>query len=76
MADLANHGLLENGMALAQQPVFTVNPHFRQALAWQDVRSGSLTILDKTAVCQTHRRGSDSLKQRKIGAVILCNGGK
>ena len=29
MGELANHGPMENAMALAQQPVFTVNPHFR-----------------------------------------------
>src|SRR5690242_9385202 len=47
MGELANHDPMENAMALAQQPVFTVNPHFKQALAWQDVSSGNLRILDK-----------------------------
>src|SRR5437762_810130 len=47
MDELSDHRPMENAMALAQQPVFTVNPYFRQALAWQDVTSGNLTIMDK-----------------------------
>src|SRR5881392_999677 len=45
MGELANHGPMENAMTLTQQPVFTVNSHFRQALAWQNVTSGNLTIV-------------------------------
>ena len=54
MGELANHGPMENAMALAQQPVFTVNPHFRQALAWQDMSRGNLTILDKNGGLTKH----------------------
>jgi beta-lactamase class C len=42
MGELVNHGPIEDAMALAQQPMFTVNPHFRQALAWQEIRSAIL----------------------------------
>jgi beta-lactamase class C len=76
MGELANHGPMENAMALAQQPVFTVNPHFRQALAWQDIRSGNLTILDKNGGLPNTSTWIGFAPQRKIGAVILCNRGK
>ena len=76
MGELANHGPMENAMALAQQPVFTVNPHFRQALAWQDVSSGNLTILDKNGGLPNTSTWIGFTPQRRIGVVILCNRGK
>jgi beta-lactamase class C len=76
MGELANHGPMENAMALAQQPVFTVNPHFRQALAWQDVTSGNLTILDKNGGLPNTSTWIGFTPQRHIGTVILCNRGK
>jgi beta-lactamase class C len=76
MGELANHGPLENGMALAQQPVFTVNPRFSQALAWQDVRSGNFTILDKNGGLPNTSTWVGFTPQRKIAVVILCNRGK
>jgi beta-lactamase class C len=75
MGELANHDPLESGMALAQQPVFTVNPHFSQALAWQDVRSGNLTILDKNGGLPNTSTWIGFTPQRKIGVVLLCNRG-
>jgi beta-lactamase class C len=76
MAELADHGPMENAMTLAQQPVFTVNPHFRQALAWQDVSSGNLTILDKNGGLPNTSTWIGFTPQRHIGTVILCNRGK
>jgi len=76
MGELANHGPMENAMALAQQPVFTVNPHFRQALAWQDMTSGNLTILDKNGGLPNTSTWIGFTPQRHIGTVILCNRGK
>ena len=76
MGEVANHGPMENAMALAQQPVFTVNPHFRQALAWQDVRSGNLTILDKNGGLPNTSTWIGFAPERHIGVVILCNRGK
>jgi beta-lactamase class C len=76
MGELANHGPMENAMALTQQPVFTVNPHFRQALAWQNVTSGNLTILDKNGGLPNTSTWIGFAPQRHIGAVILCNRGK
>jgi len=76
MGELANHGPMENAMALAQQPVFTVNPHFRQALAWQNVTSGNLTILDKNGGLPNTSTWIGFTPQRHIGVVVLCNRGK
>jgi len=76
MGELANHGPMENAMALTQQPVFTVNPHFRQALAWQNVTSGNLTILDKNGGLPNTSTWIGFAPQRHIGAVIFCNRGK
>jgi beta-lactamase class C len=76
MNELANHSPMENAMALAQQPVFTVNPHFGQALAWQNVSSGNLTILDKNGGLPNTSTWIGFTPQRHIGAVILCNRGK
>jgi beta-lactamase class C len=76
MGEVRNHGALENAMALAQQPVFTVNPHFRQALAWQVVTSGNMTIVDKNGGLPNTATWVGFTPERKIGVVILCNRGK
>ena len=76
MGELANHGPMENAMTLAQQPVFTVNPHFKQALAWQDITSGNLTILDKNGGLPNTSTWIGFAPQRKLGVVILVNRGK
>ena len=76
MGELADHGPMENGMALAQRPVFTVNPHFRQALAWQDVQSGNLTILDKNGGLPNTSTWIGFTPQRHIGVILLCDRGK
>jgi beta-lactamase class C len=76
MGELANHSPMENAMALAQQPVFTVNPHFKQALAWQDMTSSKLTILDKNGGLPNTSTWIGFAPQRHIGVVILCNRGK
>src|SRR5438067_2424973 len=76
MDELSDHRPMENAMALAQQPVFTVNPHFRQALAWQDVTSGNLTIMDKNGGLPNTSTYIGFTPQRKIGIVILVNRGK
>jgi beta-lactamase class C len=76
MGELAGHGPMENAMSLAQQPVFTVNPHFRQALAWQDVQSGNLLIRDKNGGLNNTSTYIGFAPQRKLGVVILVNRGK
>ena len=76
MGELPDHGPMENAMALAQQPVFTVNPRFKQALAWQDMASGNLTILDKNGGLNNTSTYIGFAPQRKLGVVILVNRGK
>src|SRR5262249_24730596 len=44
---LPNERPLQRAMGLAQQGVFTVNERFTQALAWQVVRNGDITFVDK-----------------------------
>jgi beta-lactamase class C len=76
MGELPEHQPLENAMALAQQPVFTVNPHFKQALAWQDVTASNITIIDKNGGLPNTSTYIGFAPQQKLGVVILCNRGK
>jgi beta-lactamase class C len=76
MGELPEHRPLENAMALAQQPVFTVNPHFKQALAWQDVTASNVLIIDKNGGLPTTSTYIGFAPQQKLGVVILCNRGK
>jgi beta-lactamase class C len=76
MGELTDHAPLENAMGLAQQPVFTVNPHFKQGLAWQDVRSGTLLIIDKNGGLNNTSTYIGFAPERKLGVVILVNRGK
>jgi hypothetical protein len=52
LGELPDHRPIENTMELAQQPVFTVNPHFKQGLAWQDISAVALPSSIKTVGCQ------------------------
>ena len=76
MGELPNHGPMENAMALTQQPVFTVNPHFKQALAWQDVQSGNLLIRDKNGGLNNTSTYIGFAPERKLGVIILVNRGQ
>jgi beta-lactamase class C len=76
MEELPDHGPMENAMSLAQQPVFTVNPHFKQALAWQDVTSGNLAIIDKNGGLQNTSTYIGFAPRQKLGVIILVNRGK
>jgi beta-lactamase class C len=76
MGELPEHRPMENGMALAQQPVFTVSPHFKQGLAWQDVTAGNLTIIDKNGGLPNTSTYIGFAPQQKLGIVILVNRGK
>src|SRR5437899_11819710 len=62
----------ENAMGFAQQPVFTVNSHFKQGLlAWQDVRSGTLLIIDKNGGLNNTSTCIGFAPERKLGVVSL-----
>ncbi len=76
MGELPGHQPMENAMALAQQPVFTVNPHFKQGLAWQDVTASNLTIIDKNGGLPNTSTYIGFAPQQKLGVVILVNRGK
>ncbi len=76
MGELPDRRPMESAMALAQQPVFTVNPHFKQGLAWQDVSAGNLTIVDKNGGLPNTSTYIGFAPQQKLGIVILVNRGK
>ena len=63
-------------MTLAQQGVFQVNPHFKQALAWQDVTSGNLAIIDKNGGLPNTSTYIGFAPRQKLGVIILVNRGK
>ena len=76
MGELADHGPMENAMAFAQQPVFTVSQGLSIGLAWQIVSSGNLRILDKNGGLNNTSTYIGFAPKRKLGVVILVNRGK
>ena len=76
MGELPEHRPMENAMALAQQPAFTVNAHLKLGLAWQNVTGGNLKILDKNGGLNNTSTYIGFAPQQKLGIVILVNRGK
>jgi beta-lactamase class C len=76
LGDLADHGPIENAMAFAQQPVFTVSPRLSLGLAWQNVSGGNLLIRDKNGGLNNTSTYIGFAPQSKLGVVILVNRGK
>jgi len=76
MGDLPGHGPIENAMAFAQQPVFTVSPRLSLGLAWQNVSGGNLLIRDKNGGLNNTSTYIGFAPQPKLGIVILLNRGK
>jgi beta-lactamase class C len=76
MSELPGHRPIENAMAFAQQPVFTVSQRLKLGLAWQDVSAGNLTIIDKNGGLPNTSTYIGLAPQRKLGVVILVNRGK
>ena len=76
MGELEGHDPIENAMAFAQQPVFTVSPRLKLGLAWQNVSSGNLRILDKNGGLNNTSTYIGFAPQSKLGVVILVNRGK
>jgi beta-lactamase class C len=74
--ELPDHRPIEAAMALAQQGVFTVNPRFTQALAWQIISAGDLTIIDKNGGMSSTSTYIGFARQQKLGIVILSNRGR
>jgi hypothetical protein len=76
LGELPDHRPIENAMALAQQPVFTVGPRLKLGLAWQNVSSGNFTIIDKNGGLPNTSTYIGFALQRRLGVVILLNRGK
>ena len=76
LSELPGHRPIENAMALAQQPVFTVGSRLKLGLAWQNVSSGNFTIIDKNGGLPNTSTYIGFAPQRKLGVVILVNRGK
>ncbi len=76
MGELPDHRDLQDAMAFAQQGVFTVNPHFTQALAWQIVDRGDLVIIDKNGGLPNTSTYVGFAPSTKTGIVILANRGR
>jgi beta-lactamase class C len=76
LGELPDHRPIENAMALAQQPVFTVSARLKIGLAWQNVSAGNFTIIDKNGGLQNTSTYIGFAPQQKLGIVILVNRGK
>lgn len=72
---LPDRRALQEAMAFAQQGVFTVGPRFTQALAWQRVRNGDLTIVDKNGGLNDTSTYIGMIPEKRLGIVILSNCG-
>ena len=75
LGTLADNRELQAAMALAQEGVFTVNPRFTQALAWQRVKNEDLLIVDKNGGLNNTATYIGMIPQRRLGIVILSNCG-
>ena len=73
---LPNERPLQEAMALAQQGVFTVNERFTQALAWQVVRNGDITFVDKNGGLSNTATYIGMIPQKRLGIVVLSNCGR
>lgn len=76
LGELPDHGPIENAMAFAHQSVFTVSPHLKLGLAWQNVPAGNFTIIDKNGGLNNTSTYIGFTPQRKLGIVILVNRGQ
>jgi beta-lactamase class C len=76
LGELPDHRLIENAMALAQQPVFKVGPRLSLGLAWQNVSAGNFTIIDKNGGLNNTSTYIGFAPQPKLGIVILVNRGQ
>jgi beta-lactamase class C len=75
LGELPDHRPIENAMALAHQPVFTVSQRLELGLAWQNVPAGNFTIIDKNGGLPNTSTYIGFALQRKLGVVILVNRG-
>ena len=72
---LPNDRPLQEAMALAQTGMFTVKERFTQALAWQVVRNGDITFVDKNGGLSNTATYIGMIPGKRLGIVILSNCG-
>jgi beta-lactamase class C len=72
---LPNDAPLQEAVALVQTSVFTVNPRFTQALAWQRVTNGDLVIVDKNGGLNNTATYIGMIPRERLGIVVLSNCG-
>ena len=72
---LPDHRPLQEAMALAQTGMFTVNPRFTQALAWQVVHNGDITFVDKNGGLSNTATYIGMIPGKRLGIVVLSNCG-
>src|SRR5262249_60614890 len=70
---LPNDRPLQEAMALAQAGMFTVSERFTQALAWQVVRNGDVTFVDKNGALSNTATYIGMIPGKRLGIVILSN---
>jgi len=73
---LPEHRPPQEAMALAQTGMFTVTPRFTQALAWQVVRNGDITFVDKNGGLSNTATYIGMIPQKRLGIVVLSNCGR
>ena len=73
---LPEHHPLQEAMALAQAGTFTVTPRFTQALAWQVVRNGDITFVDKNGGLSNTATYIGMIPGKRLGIVVLSNCGR
>src|SRR5262249_56039937 len=71
LGGLPDNRPLQEAMALAQQGVFTVNERFTQALAWQVVRNGDITLVDKNGGLSNTATYIGMIPGKRLGIVVL-----
>jgi beta-lactamase class C len=76
LGELPNERPLQEAMALAQQGAFTVNERFTQALAWQVVRNGDVTFVDKNGGLSNTATYIGMIPGKHLGIVVLSNCGR
>jgi hypothetical protein len=76
LGELPGHSAIENAMAFAQQPVFTVSARLKIGLAWQNVSAGNFTIIDKNGGLNNTSTYIGFAPRKKPGVVILVNRGR
>src|ERR1700730_15229494 len=76
MGERPGHRELQDAMAVAQQGVFTVNPRFTQALAWQIVQRDDLSVIDKNGGVPVAASYIGVAPAAEAGFLILENRGR